>query len=70
MLSKSPNNTVSPDTTFAFAGDSTVRLARAVPCPFCRKYLHASDVEVTFGVVTVICSGCHNDILIITGARS
>jgi hypothetical protein len=65
MLSKSPNTT--PEMTFAFSGDSTVRLARNVPCPFCGRFMHASDVEVVFGSVFVICAGCHADVLVITG---
>jgi hypothetical protein len=66
MLSKPPNNN-DPPSTFAFAGASTVRLARNVPCPHCGRFLHASDVEVTFGAVTIICNGCHADFLVITG---
>jgi hypothetical protein len=66
VLSKSPN-TVSPKMTFAFSGDSTVRLARNVPCPHCGRFFHASDAEVTFGSVTLICAGCHVDVLVITG---
>ena len=68
MLSKSPNTT--PEMTFAFSGDSTVRLARNVPCPHCGRFLHASDFEVTFSAVTIICAGCHNDIGSVVGARS
>jgi hypothetical protein len=66
------NEAPAPKMTFAFAGSSTVRFARNVPCPFCGRHLHASDFDVTFGTVTLICQDCHADILEIvgTGIRS
>jgi hypothetical protein len=69
MLSKSPPTTSA--TTFAFSGAHTVRLA-CVACPYCGRFLHASDVEVVPGGITIICagSGCHNDVLTITEATS
>jgi hypothetical protein len=68
VLSKSP--TATPNTTFAFSGTSTVRLARNVPCPHCGRHLHASDVEVVPGGINVVCAGCHRDLLIIAEATS
>jgi hypothetical protein len=68
MLSKSPTTTT--ETTFAFSGDHTVRLARNVLCP-CGRLLLASDIEVEAdGVVNMICGGCHGDIFSITKAAS
>jgi hypothetical protein len=69
MLSKSPTTT--PATTFAFSGTSTVRLACNVPCPYCGRFVHASDVEVVPGGINVICGGgCHRDILTIAEATT
>jgi hypothetical protein len=68
MLSKSP--CASPATTFAFAGNNTVRLACNVPCPYCGRFMHASDVEVVPGGINVICAGCRHDLLVITETTS
>jgi hypothetical protein len=70
MLSKSPTSTSA--TTFAFSGDYTVRLADNVACPYCGRFLHASDVEVVPGGITIICagSGCHNDVLVVAKTTS
>jgi hypothetical protein len=70
MLSKLPPNNNEPEITFAFSGTATVRLVRNVPCPFCGRFFHASDFEVAFGAVSLICAGCHKDVLSITGAAS
>jgi hypothetical protein len=70
MLNKSPPTTSTTTTSFAFSGDNAVRLACNVPCPYCGRFLHASDVEVVPGGINVICSGCHRDILTITEATS
>lgn len=68
MLSKSPTTTSA--TSFAFSGTSTVRLACNMPCPYCGRFLHASDVEVVPGGINVICSGCHCDLLIVAETTS
>jgi hypothetical protein len=64
------SNTKTSETTFAFSGNATVRLARNVACPYCDRFLHASDVEVVPGGINVICQRCHRDVLIIAEATS
>ena len=68
MLAKSPTDT-KPATTFVYAGRYAVRLAASLKCPHCTRPLHASDVEVDFGAVRIVCQGCHCDVLIV-GATS
>lgn len=65
MLTKPPALTT-PAMQFAFAGfNTTVRLAHNVACPHCGRFLRASDVEVDRGGVSLLCSGCHTEILLI-----
>jgi hypothetical protein len=66
MLTKSP--IPQPGMTYARAGTSTVRLAANLRCPHCSRKLHATDVEVDFGDVQLICQGCHRDVLTIGAA--
>lgn len=71
MLSKPPTTTPAA-TLFAFAGNNAVRLAPNMMCPYCGRFLHAYDVEVTPAAISIICggAGCHRDLLVITEATS
>jgi hypothetical protein len=51
--------------TLAFSAGRCVRLARALPCPHCGRELQAYDVKIDGIEVTLICSGCHRDVLAI-----
>jgi hypothetical protein len=43
----------------------TVRLVGGVYCPHCRRELRAGDVAVFRGNDTLVCRGCHQDVLTI-----
>jgi hypothetical protein len=51
--------------TVAFPGGNRVWLAAGLRCSHCGRPLHAGDVAADFGDVTMICTGCHRDILTI-----
>jgi hypothetical protein len=53
--------------TYARTGNYEVRLASGLKCR-CGWDLRPTDVEVDFGEVRWICSGCHRDVLIIGAA--
>jgi hypothetical protein len=57
-----------PKSSFARTGKYEVRLAGRTACPHCAQLLHASDVTADFGEVTLICGGCHKDVLVIRSA--
>ena len=54
--------------TFVFTGSYTVKLTVGLKCPHCSRQLHASDIELDFGDVKLICAGCHKDVLTIGSA--
>jgi|AmaraimetFIIA100_FD_contig_31_55782746_length_706_multi_8_in_0_out_0_2 hypothetical protein len=66
MLVKSP--TPQPAMTYARAGTCAVRLANNLRCPHCQRKLHATDVDLDFGDVRLICQGCYRDVLTIGSA--
>ena len=54
--------------SFAFVGrQHEARLAHGVRCPYCEREWHATDVRVDDpdGRVQIICSGCHESLLLI-----
>jgi hypothetical protein len=40
-----------------------IRIVSPWPCPHCGRALRARDVDVDFGHVRLVCSGCHRDVL-------
>jgi hypothetical protein len=56
-----------PKRSFARTGKYEVLLAGRATCPHCTRLLHASDVTADFGDVTLVCGGCHKDVLVIRG---
>ena len=52
----------------AFVGRYKIWLAGGTTCPQCGRRLHASDVEVDFGDVRLICGACHRNVLTIGSA--
>jgi hypothetical protein len=67
MLSKSPT-TRCPTISFAWAGHCAVRLVGGLKCPHCARQLRATDVELDFGDVRLVCNGCFRDVLTIGDA--
>jgi hypothetical protein len=65
-----------PKRSFARTGAYEVLLAGGTTCPHCSRLLRADDVVIVdvgdvsagFGDVSLVCGGCHNDVLIIRGA--
>jgi hypothetical protein len=66
MLARNPTPTAV--TTYARVGSHVVRLTVNMKCPHCTRPLQATDVEVDFGDVRLICAGCHKDVLTIEAA--
>jgi hypothetical protein len=61
-LPKPPNPTV--DT--AYIDGLTVRLVAHIPCSFCGRHLRATDFRETLrGDLTLTCTACHHDTLVI-----
>jgi hypothetical protein len=52
-----------PTTTYAVVDHTVVRMVVGLRCPRCRRPLQASDVVADSGAVTLICAGCHHDVL-------
>jgi hypothetical protein len=52
----------------AFPGGARVWLAGGLLCPHCRRQLSATDVAVDDGDVTLICAGCHRDLVTVWGS--
>jgi hypothetical protein len=57
--------TSQPTMTRAFSGACEAQLASKLRCPHCMRLLRATDIDVDFGDVRLICRGCHRDILMI-----
>jgi hypothetical protein len=57
-------NTPRSETSFAWAGNRTVRLAAGTRCP-CGRELHATDVTVDESATKLVCINCHRDVLVI-----
>lgn len=50
------------------AAEYEVRLANGTACPHCARRLRPSDVIIDLDI-TVICAGCHRDLLVIRRAE-
>jgi hypothetical protein len=70
MLRVPPTTTVGAHafTTVYYTGNSVVRLVTKLRCPHCRRELKATDIDLDFGDVHLICRGCHRDVLVIGAA--
>lgn len=50
--------------SFAHCGRYGVYLVSGLPCPYCSRELHATDIGIDRrGDTWLICAGCHKDIL-------
>jgi hypothetical protein len=49
----------------AFPAGIRVWLTAGMLCPHCKRRLRAADVNAAFGDFTLICTGCHHDVLTI-----
>jgi len=58
-----------PKRSFARAGKYEVLLADGIACPHCTRLLRASDVILAGGEVSLICGGCHRDVLVVRSAE-
>jgi hypothetical protein len=63
-----PNFVPERKRNFARVGKHEVLLADSTMCPHCSRFLRASDVIADFGDVSLVCGGCHKDVLVIRGA--
>jgi hypothetical protein len=63
-----PNFVPEHKRSFARTDTYEVLLAGGAECPHCSRLLHASDVIADFGDVSLVCGGCHGDVLIIRSA--
>ena len=48
--------------TTAHSGDRTIKLAPLF-CPYCERGLHAHDIEIIGDDISIVCAGCHRDLL-------
>jgi hypothetical protein len=59
-----PNSVPERKHSFARCGQHGVYLVSGLPCPYCSRMLHATDVGLDRrGDAWLICAGCHKDIL-------
>jgi hypothetical protein len=63
-----PNFVPEPKRSFARTGKYEVLLAGGTTCPHCSRLLRADDVVADFGDVSLVCGGCHKDVLVIRSA--
>jgi hypothetical protein len=64
MNSPIPNSAPEHKRSFAHCGRYGVYLVSGLPCPYCSRELHATDIGIDRrGDTWITCAGCHKDIL-------